>query len=261
MKSLSVQVSSDGSNVNTGKNRARVSFSPPVPIPENGNTRVHLSNASLPYTFYNLRTDATFKYRSTLGGSTEGTNLFTVTIPAGIYDADGLSQVLSVAFIRNGHNQNLIKLYPYQAIPKFMAVILEAGWQAEMPSNADFCSLFGCTASQLVPAAALTTDVYAEQLPNDSTLGQVTAIDVHCLELNGFVKDGQQTTIVGSVPLDSPPQSIIQYRTPRVERLNNSQLDGWPLQGLTVELRNNLGELITFRSSDTWNVTLVFEWD
>jgi hypothetical protein len=184
-----------------------------------------------------------------------------VTIPAGIYDQLGLAEVLSVAFIRNGHAKDLIEFFAYSAIPNFMVVINAVGWQIEMPSNTDFCDLFGCTASQLVPAAALTTAVYAEQLPNASKLGDVLAVNVHCLELNGFVQDGQQTTIVGTIPLDSPPQSVIQYRTPRVERINNAQLDGQDLQVLTVELRNNLGNPITYTSSDKWNVTLVFEWD
>ena len=254
-------VTSEGNNVNADRNRSRVEFNPRLSFPANGNLRVHMSNASLPYTFCNLKTDATFKYRSALGGSTEGTNLFTVTIPAGIYDDTGLTEILSVALVRNGHAKDMIRLAPFSAIPKFMALINASGWQIEMPSNTDFCNLFGCTAGQLVPAAALTTGVYAEQLPNLSKIGDVLAINVHCPELDGFVRDGQQTTIIGTVPLDSPPQSVIQYRTPRVERIDNSQLDGQDLQVLSIELRDNLGNPILYTSNDKWNVTIVFEWD
>ena len=241
-------VSSDGSTFN-------VNLSPPIVIgPDVLDCSIGVLQASVWNTSYNIASDyknQNFTFTTTVAPA--GTYSF--TIPDGLYSVAGLNSYLSSQFVNLGLPGNLITISGNESTNKSILTFLTSGDSVNFTVVTSVREVLGFN-SAVVTAPSANFSYYS------NNVAQFDRINEYIIRSNLVVNGIQLNTIpqglIGSVPVNVAPGSLITYKPPNVVWFSARELIGSSRSNLRFELLDQ--ELRAAPTAgDTWSVTLIIK--
>jgi len=226
-----------------------------ISIPEDAEVCVYATGVSIIWYVQNIPENATIFYSNSLAEPEK----YSIVIPEGMYDPDGINAAISIGLVQNDHDSDLIQLIGNPATQKLVVTIKSAGWQAKW-SDPTFTALVGATVGQMTPDDRLTLGEYREPFPNVANFGAIKGYNVSCPEISeGVVFNGGTSNLLVHVPVVGSPGSLLIWEPARVMKISADHLAGTSIKKLSFYIRDQSGNIVDL-AGERWQIRLIIEY-
>lgn len=187
-----------------------------------------------------------------------GTAFVEMTIPQGYYGLSDLNTQIAIQLQLLGYDNDLFSLTGDSATQKVIINFSKAGTQIDFIQPNTIKNIVGFD-SRLSPPALST----AGQIDVGDSVAQFNSVNSFLISCNALVGQGLPVNTVGrsilaSIPVTSPPNSLVNYNPNQVAWIENSDLIGNPRSDIQFSLLNELLEPVFVL--DDFSFTVTIKW-
>ena len=210
-------------NVPTERNKFDVNFNQEMNIPrEAKNITVEVSNATIWYTSFNI---SAALQNNIFALDVFGEQIWTVTIPDGLYDLSSFSHAINVGLVNQGLISNIVTFTGDNATQKVIINYSVSGLRVDFTVINSCRSVLGFgEAVYPVAYTTATQSIYGDTTANFNSLDYFL---LHSDIVGGGIPDnGKSTSVVARVLITSPPGNQLIFEPRNPIRIPSQQLAG-----------------------------------
>jgi hypothetical protein len=219
------QVSADGSEFS-------VVLAPPLEIPSTAsNLELAVVSAAIWNTSPNILTGENDEFTYTSTAAPAGTA--TITIPQGLYSLEALNGYLSLGFVAAGRSSTLFSLSGATATGQVAITAENAGDSIDFTAAASVAPLLGWAAGIYTFTAGETIFGAGPAAFNRNNTYLITSDICQGLRYNSRARN-----IIGVVPINQPPGSLLNYDPSNLIRVPADDMRGVTVSNARFALKN-----------------------
>jgi len=251
-------------NINAGKNQFSITLQPSLKIPQTAyNIQAYLRSASIWYTFLNV-SSANNKIYFT--DDVVDPQKYTITLLNGLYSLSDLNNAVQVALqnmiTTSGYTfpNDVIQLGGDSASGRSITNITASGYQVNWLAGTPYF-LLGVDLNTRYPSAGALSqgnEYYYSQ--SQANFGQTTNLVITTNLTNSYNYNGNPSNIIGNIPINVAPGSLISYSPYQYMKLDASNLQGMSISQIdSTLLTEDLAPIDT--NGEAYSYELIFEYD
>lgn len=225
-------------NVNSNRSRFDVDLPQEIKIPRDAkNVTVHVSDATLWYVPFNI---STALGNNKFALDVQGDQVYTVTIPDGLYDLSSVAHAINVGLVNQGLASGIITFVGDAASQKVVINYTAAGLRVDF-TVANSCRLIMGFNSAVSPAA-YTTGPFSVYGDIEAAFNTIDYFLIHSdIVLGGIPNNGKSTSVIARILINGAPGTQLIFEPQNPIKIPSQRLAGSTISRIHMWVTNQDG--------------------